>query len=98
MMLRSKQLSPIGYLPRETRYLPSQEASILFILKVGYLLGALIFGFAILVTAGCNSKMPADIDLGLKAKIGPEPSVSVAPAPSTSQNSDPAAPVTGKLD
>lgn len=97
-MSQSHQRFPGGNRPRELNILTSREDNTLFILKVGYIFGALIFAFAILVTAGCSSKSPADIDLGLKAKIGPEPSIQTAPAPSISRNSDQAAPVTGKPD
>ena len=78
-------------------YDPARDLT-LFTLQIGYILGLLVFASAILVLAGCSSKQGADVDLGLKAKLTPEPTVQVAPAPSTSRNSEPPLPVTGKAD
>lgn len=97
MMLRSKSSIPDGNRTKPQGYDPARDLT-LFTLQIGYILGLLIFTSVILVLAGCSSKQGADVDLGLKAKISPEPIVQTAPAPSTSRNSEPPLPVTGKAD
>lgn len=74
MMLRSKSSTPDGNLMKRQGYDPVRDLT-LFTLQIGYILGLLIFTSVILVLAGCSSKQGTDVDLGLKAKISPEPSV-----------------------
>lgn len=95
MMLRSRLSSLDGDQMKRQGYDPARDLT-LFTLQVGYILGLLVFISVILVLAGCSSKQGADVDLGLKAKVIPEPVVQTAPAPSTSRNSELPLPVTGK--
>lgn len=94
-MLRSRLSSPDGNQMKRQGYDPVRDLT-LFTLQIGYILGLLVFTSAILVLAGCSPKQGADVDVGVKAKIIPEPVVQVAPAPSTSRNSELPLPVTGK--
>lgn len=95
MMLRSRLSSLDGDQMKRQGYDPARDLT-LFTLQVGYILGLLVFISVILVLAGCSSKQGADVDLGLKAKVIPEPVVQTAPAPSTSRNSELPLPATGK--
>lgn len=83
-----------GIRPKHLQASTPQGDDSLFMWRVGYML--VLFGLLTSVLlAGCSGTKSADVDLGLKAKVYPDPSVSVAPAPSTSRKSDPPAPVTG---
>lgn len=95
MMLRSRLSSPDGNQMKRQGYDPARDLT-LSTLQIGYILGLLVFTGAILVFAGCSPKQGADVDVGVKAKITPEPTVQAAPAPSTSRNSELPLPVTGK--
>lgn len=84
-----------GFRPMQHQLLSLQRDSSLYMYRVGFTLA--VFGFIMsMLLVGCSSNRSADIDLGLKAKVWPDPAVQTAPASSTSRKSEPLPPVNGE--
>lgn len=84
-----------GFRPILHRPLSLHQDNSLYMYRVGFMLATFGFVMSILLV-GCGTNKSTDIDLGLKAKVWPDPAVQTAPASSTSRKSEPPALVNGE--